>query len=190
MQLPHSFAVMLLLAGSWTAPPSVHASDYGCTVLLCLSNPGGPKQYAQCAPSIDRLWHDLSRGRPFPTCDMADGNTPGNFAKQVSTPYDPCPAGLTPAPQGSAIVQGSVQTTAWSRPNTSGQPAISEALDEQGKRSGPQACVGQLVGSYAIGSADEGTIVAVYDKVVWLPYKSPRAIDVYIDNKLQSRVHW
>jgi hypothetical protein len=60
-------AVVLMLAGSgWSAPAM--ASDLGCEVLLCLSNPGGPMQYGACVQPIKTLWSDLARGEPFPSC--------------------------------------------------------------------------------------------------------------------------
>lgn len=31
------------------------ADDWGCQVILCLSNPGGPTQYAECRPPIEKL---------------------------------------------------------------------------------------------------------------------------------------
>ena len=54
------------MTGGWTAP--ARASDWGCEVLLCLSNPGGATQFPQCAPPISKLWSDLATGRAFPTC--------------------------------------------------------------------------------------------------------------------------
>lgn len=45
-----------------------HADDWGCKVILCLSNPGGPTQFEACRPPIERLWRDLAKGRSFPTC--------------------------------------------------------------------------------------------------------------------------
>lgn len=54
-------------AGSgWTSPAV--ASDWGCQVLLCLSNPGGPTQYGACVPPIEKLWERLALGGSFPTC--------------------------------------------------------------------------------------------------------------------------
>lgn len=44
------------------------ADDWGCQVILCLSNPGGPTQYAECRPPIEKLWRELARGRAFPSC--------------------------------------------------------------------------------------------------------------------------
>ncbi|WP_251007974.1 hypothetical protein [Sphingobium sp. BHU LFT2] len=53
------------------APAPAKASDYGCQVLLCLSNPGGATQYSQCVPPITKLWRQLATGKAFPTCTGA-----------------------------------------------------------------------------------------------------------------------
>jgi hypothetical protein len=55
------------------APGVAPADDWGCQVILCLSNPGGPEQYSECVPSIEKLWRALRRGDPFPTCDFGEG---------------------------------------------------------------------------------------------------------------------
>lgn len=47
---------------------SARADDWGCQVILCLSNPGGPTQYAQCRPPIQKLWSELAKGHSFPMC--------------------------------------------------------------------------------------------------------------------------
>ncbi|AYG62358.1 hypothetical protein QD460_25150 [Rhizobium jaguaris] len=44
------------------------ADDWGCQVILCLSNPGGATQYSECRPPIDRLWEELAEGHSFPAC--------------------------------------------------------------------------------------------------------------------------
>jgi hypothetical protein len=44
------------------------ADDWGCEVVLCLSNPGGPTQYAECRDPIQKLWRELAKGHSFPTC--------------------------------------------------------------------------------------------------------------------------
>jgi len=73
--------VFALFAGtSILAPGLAHAGDWGCQVLLCLSNPGGPEQYAACVPPIEKLWSALRRGDPFPTCDFGTGGSQGTFA--------------------------------------------------------------------------------------------------------------
>jgi hypothetical protein len=67
MRLAAPAAIALICAGSGWAAPAM-ASDFGCTVLLCLSNPGGPLQYAACVQPIRKLWTDLAEGKPFPGC--------------------------------------------------------------------------------------------------------------------------
>ncbi|MBZ9764783.1 hypothetical protein LB553_28525 [Mesorhizobium sp. CA8] len=44
------------------------ADEWGCQVILCLSNPGGATQYAECRPPINKLWRWLAKGHSFPTC--------------------------------------------------------------------------------------------------------------------------
>jgi len=53
-------------------PTPGHADDWGCQVLLCLSNPGSPTEYAECVPPITKLWKHLAKGRSFPTCSGVD----------------------------------------------------------------------------------------------------------------------
>jgi len=47
------------------------ASDWGCEVILCLSNPGGPMQYKECVPPIKKLYRHLAKGKSFPKCSGA-----------------------------------------------------------------------------------------------------------------------
>jgi len=47
---------------------NARADEWGCQVILCLSNPGGATQYAECRPPIHKLWDWLAKGRSFPTC--------------------------------------------------------------------------------------------------------------------------
>lgn len=50
---------------------NAHADDWGCQIILCLSNPGGPMQYGECRPPVQKLWRWLARGKSFPTCSGA-----------------------------------------------------------------------------------------------------------------------
>lgn len=64
----------------------------GCKVLLCLAAPNW-RAIPQCVPTINQLLHDLSRGRPFPTCSMSGaGNTAAN---QWASAPDNCPPQYT-----------------------------------------------------------------------------------------------
>ena len=62
------FLVILISFLTGYSVTLTRADDYGCQVLLCLTNPGGPTQYGECVPPIERLWSDLRHFRGFPTC--------------------------------------------------------------------------------------------------------------------------
>lgn len=173
---------------------------YGCKVLLCLSNPNGPKAADNCPPPIDQLYDDLRHGRSFPTCDKSDGNDDTSYATPTYAPFDPCPAGTSPAPAGSYVVQGTSKgVNGWGQYsyNLDGEAYQSAAENGyvDGESSGAGlACVAGPVGSYSIygSSRDDSTntIVNVYSTVIWQQPKNPNAIDVYINNTLWKRVRW
>ena len=78
-----SFALALFAGTSILAPGVAHADDWGCQVLLCLANPGGPEQYSACVPPIEKLWSALRHGDPFPTCDFGAGGSQGTFGSNT-----------------------------------------------------------------------------------------------------------
>ncbi|MBS7776856.1 hypothetical protein [Acidovorax sp. CCYZU-2555] len=192
-----SLALLLILS----TVSSVQASEYGCQVLLCLANPasnGGPKGVAECVQPIDQLYRDLRKGRPFPSCDLADGNDGSSHARVVFDPYDPCPAALQPAVPGSHVVQGQ-RRVVRSRPQeladvsrytVKGQPQVSEPLHRDAETMGPRACVGKLIGAFSLGSHEDGYTVSVFDQVTWLLPQSPHGIDVFTDHVWRLRVRW
>ncbi len=130
--LSFALAAFVALTGSC---PAAHAVD-GCTVLLCLA---APKWSAipQCVPPIRQLFHDLARGRSFPTCQMANaGNsTSGNTNASNAWAQAPmlCPPQYThlldidPGPTYSCdytgavsvVINGALFARTWW--NTSGQ---------------------------------------------------------------------
>lgn len=60
---------VLICVPLYTFSSSVaRTDDWGCQVLLCLSNPGSPTEYAECRSPIERLWSHLAKGRTFPIC--------------------------------------------------------------------------------------------------------------------------
>lgn len=61
-------SVSLVLPSYLISSSNARADDWGCQVILCLSNPGGPTQYAECRPPIQKLWRALAKGHSFPTC--------------------------------------------------------------------------------------------------------------------------
>jgi hypothetical protein len=64
-------AAASLASFSFVFDSKAHADDWGCQVILCLSNPGGPTQFAECRPPIERLWSELAKGHSFPSCSGA-----------------------------------------------------------------------------------------------------------------------
>ena len=40
---------------------SAYADDWGCQVMLCMSNPAGPMAVAECVPPMQRLYDAMSR---------------------------------------------------------------------------------------------------------------------------------
>ncbi|EJW5843920.1 hypothetical protein OCK05_004384 [Salmonella enterica subsp. enterica serovar Kentucky] len=162
------------------------ADDWGCQVLLCLSDPRGPTTESECKPPIHKLWDHLRKGKPFPTCDMAVNSRNGkrSYAQLVYEPYDPCPDGTKPA--GGYIAQSqSTERKDWRW--------LQYEFSTHGRNSyegnGPRACVGNHLGTTY--SAYTDISVQVYDRVVWQqPHLNPRAIDVFIDEVFHHRVRY
>jgi hypothetical protein len=177
---------------------SAGASEYGCRVLLCLANPsanGGPMAIAECRPTMNQLFNDLSKGRAFPTCEMANSPNGNSYARQVYDPYDPCPATLLPAPAGALVVQGrkNPNQIGWSDDisayNIVGAAQVSEPQSESGAI-GARACVSKPAGNYSIWSNEMNYTVNVFEQLVWQKPQNPRAIDVFVNNQLFQRVRW
>ncbi|MEI1249848.1 hypothetical protein [Rhizobium aouanii] len=61
-------AACCILPPYLTSPGQAQANEWGCEVILCLSNPGGATQFAACRPPIQKLWRELAKGHSFPTC--------------------------------------------------------------------------------------------------------------------------
>lgn len=179
------------------------ASDYGCSVLLCLANPSGPMAVSECVPPIQQLFRDLLRFKPFPTCVLASGPDGQSYAKQGTSYYEVCPPETIALDSGVYAIQGSKI-----------QKSDDYLLSQQGVRLGigtgdglqpgngedyaplkAKVCVGNKIGQvdYVLGSGDDARniITDVYDRVVILdPQDSPRIIDVFINNELYRRVRW
>ncbi len=84
--LPYALAAFVTLVCNC---PAAHAVD-GCTVLLCLA---APKWSAipQCVPPIRQLFHDLARGRSFPTCKMSNAGNSSNGNTTASNAWAQAP---------------------------------------------------------------------------------------------------
>lgn len=130
----HTFCAFSLLSQSSIA----QADDWGCEVLLCLSNPAGPTAVAECVPPIRKLWRALARGHAFPTCLM--GNSQNHNAQHEWASVKNCPPGyLAQDFNGdyyclmrgvvTVTVNGVVQSRTWwsdtDVPQTEGEGALS-----------------------------------------------------------------
>lgn len=61
-----TLSLAVLAMGTALRPTPARANDLGCQVLLCLSNPSGATQYAQCVAPMTKLWQRLATGGSFP----------------------------------------------------------------------------------------------------------------------------
>lgn len=192
---------------------------WGCEVLLCLANPNGPKAVAECHSPINKLYQCLSAIHPckFPQCPMAGA---GNYATQLNDGFDPCSLSkMEDAPVG-YIVEGQLNDPklfdnnkrnnqkflkrgVLSKYNWGGEKFFSSNEEgSSGYWGGTKACVkgyqGRAYEPYTCtessGDSSYTTTcyrpVMVYEQVLWQKYQSRRAIDVFIDGKNWTRVHW
>lgn len=169
--------------------PSAVADDYGCTVLLCLSNPNGPKAVSECVSPIDRLYNDLRKGRPFPHCDLASTSDHKSAAVTGRNYFDDCPAGLSALPAGDfALDQKSNHL----------YQGIGSGADGWSTGASQKICVAQPSGQTTIGmQASDGSgemqniPVGIYKQIIVMnPASSPNYIDIMIDGKRYTRVRY
>jgi hypothetical protein len=145
------------------------ADDWGCKVVLCLSNPGGPTQFAECRPPIEKLWKHLRKGRPFPTCSGSDFTT----SRPVHDPYR-CGDGLELVQDDSGVVCRSAERSEASANCNSESPSGFE-----GRASSAQFVVegGQYIcRDYAYAAA--------------IANEKPRYVDVRMGNGNTTRVRF
>ena len=198
MNVQLSCLIFVLSIGVFSRAAS--ADQWGCEVLLCLSNPAGPTAVKECEPPIHRLWDHLRDGHEFPACDMAKDGKSSAYAKLGFNFFDPCPAGTRPLARGERAVQagpsGGIRAS-W-------KPAsVSEVLTGIGDGAGdsfsdrdakpmPLVCVGNRIGTTSASPDGRSWFrVSVYDRVTTLrPQASPRIIDVFINDALFRRVRW
>lgn len=178
---------------------AAQASDWGCEVLLCLSDPRGPTTENECRPPIEKLWKELAKGNPFPSCELADDSKSGkgSFARQVYEHYDPCPNGTIPVLGAYVTQSNSTSSRDWQRSQYQwASRGVARMGSDEPSDIGARACVGKQIGTYSVrpgggaGDSPEYISVQVYDAITWQQPKNPRAIDVYIDGALHQRVRY
>ena len=57
------------------------ADDWGCQVMLCMSDPRGATTEKECIPPMEKLWRHLAQGKPFPICNLVQGTAYKNVNK-------------------------------------------------------------------------------------------------------------
>ena len=208
-------AAQLQAAMNPVLPPSIAnnpayqaRSDWGCEVLMCLSNPNGATAVNECRPPIERLWRHLARGHSFPTCTLSDGQnsrTAGTWVQPTSNYYNLCPAGTTPLGSGSYALfnqsGASAQTMIYEGiGDGSGiYPNSDSRMGNQWNSMPPLVCVGAQTGTMrhriATNSA-RGTdwvqiTVGTYNTtVVQPPNNSGSVFDIYINNQVYHRARY
>lgn len=214
MKINKAFFVAAALSGLGM---SAHADDYGCKVLLCLSNPNGPTAVQECKPPIEQFLREQAEKppKPFPQCPEANGQA---GVQQGINPYDQCPDGTKALATGATAIQGFPAIT---NPGRIGRPTIPTsghvqvdakqigALsvftgigDGEGMRAaeGKKVCAAAPIGTLTVrstqGVGDEMSEVLtsypVYDRIVTMDAAkgSPRYFDVNINNKPYRRVRF
>jgi hypothetical protein len=179
-------------------------SDWGCEVLMCLSNPNGATAVNECRPPIERLWRHLARGHGFPTCTLSNGQdsrTAGTWVQRNANYYNLCPAGTTPLAPGSY---------ALANQGEGAQPVVYEGIGDgsgihpnDDSRWGssvlpPLVCVGARTGITAhwvqsAGSRGElmRVDVGVYNTMAVQPANaSGNVFDIYINNQVYHRARF
>ncbi|MFM1990374.1 MAG: hypothetical protein RJA99_3331 [Pseudomonadota bacterium] len=171
------------------------AAPWGCTVLLCLANPGGPTAIPECVAPIRRLWADLRRGRPFPSCPMATGPTGGVIARIGADPYDACPAGMAALDPGQTVESvgaapratsdGVLTPVAPGLPFTVGAaPGVGPGViaDPADAPPPPRVCAGRQIGTRMLSSGDGYQSVAIYDSLLLIQAApSPGYVELLVD---------
>lgn len=178
----------------------VNAADWGCEVLLCLSNPAGPTAVKECKPPIHRLWDHLRHGHEFPTCDMAKSDKGRSFPKQGFNYYDRCPLGTQALAKGERAVAGSKLNHVGILRGTAATGTVEvgigngDGFSNWNRYSRPQrkTCVAAKVG--VTWQSNDGRTrypVTIYDRIVnFPPHSSPNIIDIYINDAFYQRVRW
>lgn len=178
----------------------LHADQWGCEVLLCLSNPAGPTAEPSCKPPIHRLWRHLARGHSFPSCKMAKGKSGASYAQQGFSYYDPCPLGTRAVASGEKVARAGAARQIGTRSFYGAAGTVYAGIGtgdgyfsrDRSGRPPLKICSGNKLGVTWIGSDSRTSYkVSLYDRVVTLaPHASPGIIDVYINDAFYQRVRW
>lgn len=191
--------VALLSAACWmlTVSPA-RADDWGCEVLLCLSDPSGPTSQEACRPPINKLWRHLAKGKAFPSCDAGEGT----YVKRGYDAYYDCaelypakPRPAKPAEYGSWNWYKRQQfDREYDHPGWDGYPVFwgdrSGGMGGGKDRDRTEPVCRTQTPVYVCGSGKERECSWVYPSKPAVRRTKPNWIDVYVDDKKQHRVWW
>ena len=191
-----------LVAAAGALPARAHASEWGCTVVLCMAHPQGPEAVAECVDPIQRLKRHLKRGHSFPSCEEANGSAE---VRRVTSPYDACPTGTSALPEGAhALAAKDTPKNAggisYVMPVVGigdglrfGAPGVSSL--EMAMSSPAKVCVGQKVGTATYRMAGNGDLpyevtTDIYDVVAFVQPASlaGQSYDIYVNGQPYRRV--
>jgi hypothetical protein len=164
-----NYASIGLVAGICLSLSPASADDWGCKVLLCLSNPGGPTEFDACKPPIDQLRKHLRKGRSFPTCSGAGFTT----SQPVHDPYR-CDGGLQLMQDDAGVVCRSAERN---QPSTQCNAETTSGFE--GRSSTAQYVVEN--GQYACRD---------YSYAAAIVQENPRYVDVMLENGGTTRVRF
>jgi len=185
------------------------ASDHGCRVLLCFSNPAGPTAVSECVPTYNKLISDMSKpGFSWPTCEEAEAS--GAKAVLSSKRFEMCPDGYAELPSAIAALKvpdykNATNPSTWYRRSEETYlkwryPVyISADIDGDFEgQGGYMVCADGLVKSLKIAKVIErGDSVRyvlyehsnVYENISLAQrIRAAYVVDVYIDGKLWKRI--
>jgi hypothetical protein len=102
----------VLVAGAVMSSKEARADQWGCEVLLCMSNPAGPTAVSQCVTPMERFYSVLKHSGSRPTCPESGWS--GNIGYQPLT----CPDGfdLTRSDVGQGLQPVCESATGATRP--------------------------------------------------------------------------
>jgi len=204
-------AIAIVSAATFTG--QAYADDYGCRVLMCLSNPNGATAEPQCDPPIRKFLEGQAKDpkEPFPSCPEGAPAT----MKPAYRPYDQCPDGtralddsiqaiqLPPSTFSQlALVSKPPANRPWLNDLPIDVPSGVTFLTGIGEGSGQnlaaranKVCVGKSLGTltFNVGTqeAPATKTVLVFEQVTTMePAKSPYVVDVNVGPQLLRSVRF
>ena len=183
---------------NWSA---VHADDYGCRVLLCLSNPSGPMAEAECRPPIERMLREQRQRRPppFPTCEEANGAA---YVELGASAFDPCPDGTLALAVGATATWGRREPASGEVQAIGPRAIVFTGIGEGDTDGGSttvgmkKICVGPYVGKVGVtsgvGDASSSVEIDAYEFIATLDpvTDTPRYLDVIVQGKRYRRIRY